>query len=231
MMGSTADTDPDRWHDEVQRRVHVAQPFYLSQTEVTQEQFHSVLGENPSGFCAPRHPVEMVDLVDCLRYCNELSRLEGLEPCYFLEGSAIALRTGLPLARAGYRLPTEEEWEYGARANQAYRFAGSNEAKHVAWYADNAAASTRPVAEKQPNAWQLFDMSGNVFEWVFSVYQACWDAHSALALDHGIAREYVVRGGAWSSAADMLRVSHRLSVPATWRTNYIGFRIARTMPS
>jgi formylglycine-generating enzyme required for sulfatase activity/tRNA A-37 threonylcarbamoyl transferase component Bud32 len=229
-IGSHPITDPDRWLDEVQRPVFIEQPFLLARTQVTQAQYEQVMGINPSFFNGvSQRPIEMVSLLDAIRYCNALSEREGLEPYYHLYDSMLEIRGDIPLSRAGYRLPTEEEWEYAARANQKHSYAGSQQPAQVAWYAENSVATTHPVGLKEHNAWRLYDMSGNIFEWVLSPYQATYfgDVPDE-AVRHDLNQEYVVRGGAWSSSVDLLRVSHRLAVPADWRTNYIGFRIART---
>lgn len=131
----------------------------------------------------------------------------------------------------GYRLPTEAEWEYAAQAEERTRYAGSDKVDEVAWYGENAEARTRPVAGRKPNPWGLYDMSGNVWEWV-------WDWHAPYAarpqtdplgpLQDGSAR--VFRGGSWADAALLMRVADRVEIPPGFRYPGRGFRLSRSYP-
>lgn len=225
-MGSPV-SEAGRGKDEMRHRVTISRAFLLGRTEVTQREYQRVMGENPSGnTSSEEHPVENVSWFDAVRYCNKRSLLEGLPTCYRTDGKQVSWPEGV--ACQGYRLPTESEWEYSARAGQATRFAGSDKAEAVGWVAPDS--KTHPVAGKLPNAWGLYDMSGNVWEWV-------WDWNSSYGID-GIkdpsgpeSGQYrVQRGGAWSFFAEKARVANRDCDHPGLRDRSVGFRVARSLP-
>jgi formylglycine-generating enzyme required for sulfatase activity len=133
-------------------RVRITQPFYLGMFEVTQAEYERVMGTNPSRFKGDaRRPVEQVSWEDAAEFCRRLSSLEAKQS-----------------AGRSYRLPTEAEWEYACRAGTTTTwYSGDDEAglKGVAWYGGGSRGSTHPVGQKKPNAWGLYDMHGNVWEW------------------------------------------------------------------
>jgi formylglycine-generating enzyme required for sulfatase activity len=175
-----------------------------------------------------RRPVEQVHWNDAALYCNERSRAESLAPCYDEETWKCNLSAN------GYRLPTEAEWEYACRAgtSRAYSFGdGPGPLKAHAWFEDNASGSTHPVGQKKPNAWGLYDMHGNVAEWCHDIYDKDYYRASPTNNPCGPAqgKTYVLRGGAWSSKADHLRSSARMSdnpgfTDACLARDAIGFR-------
>ena len=206
--------------DETQHRVTITRGYCMKATEVTQGEWQAVMGSNPSKFtnCGANCPVEQVSWDDAVGYANALSRREGLPECY--SGSTFA-----GLGCTGYRLPTEAEWEYAARAGTTGARYGNLDS--VAWYDQNARGTPHPVRQKQPNAWGLYDMLGNVWEWTGD-----WnDAYPATVTDPtGPARgpSRVFRGGSWYNFARCARAAFRYYDSPGNRGNNLGFRLVRT---
>ena len=186
--------------------------FEISRYEVTQALWEAVMGENPSGFkgCA-QCPVERVSWEDVQRFLKALNALTGER----------------------YRLPTEAEWEYaarGGRKSKGYQYAGSENLNAVAWYFDNSGDKTHPVGQKQPNELGLYDMSGNVWEWV----EDCWHKGYTGAPSDGRAWQSGecglrgLRGGSWFIGPEHLQSAHRDMGDVGNRVDYIGFRLVRT---
>ena len=212
-MGSPSD-EPWREPDETQHQVTLTQPFYMQTTEVTQAQWETVMGSNPSGFSGcPTCPVEQVTWNDVQSYITKMN-LRG-------EGT--------------YSLPTEAQWEYAARAGSTTAFynggitgAGCDYDQNlnaIGWYCYNSGWETHPVAGKAPNAWGLYDMSGNVYEWC----QDWYGSYSASAVTDpqgpSTGSYRVIRGGAYFFLVQNCRAADRISVtPAGWG-NTIGFRV------
>jgi formylglycine-generating enzyme len=182
------------------------------------------MGENPSKFKRADRPVEKVSWFDAVRFCNRLSEREGLRPAYRINGEDVSSDWGAD----GYRLPTEAEWEFAARAGTDLKYAGSDNLDEVGWYDENSDDETHPVGAKKANAWNLHDMSGNVWEW-------CWDwtgdYSSGTATDprcpsSGSIR--VCRGGSWFYDAGNARVAYRFGRFPGFRRDYNGFRLSRS---
>ena len=161
--------------------VNLTQSFYVQKTEVTQGQWREVMGTNPSNFgtCGDTCPVEMVSWDDIQTF---LATLNAQDP------------------GKNYRLPTEAEWEYACRAGTTGDYGGTGVADEMGWYSENAGSMTHPVAGKQPNAWGLFDMHGNVWEWVQDWYLDTYYSVSPTDDPTGptIGTDRVLRGGGWS---------------------------------
>ncbi len=235
LMGSPAN-EPDSSPDErPQHEVEIRQGFAISETEVTQEQYQAVMGSNPSYFKSRKknwqqRPVEDVSWLDAVQYCNKLSVVEEKEPCYQIEGKDVTWAKGL--ACKGYRLPTEAEWEYAARAEDETTYAGSNREEDVGWFGEGTESSTHEVKGKKPNQWGLYDMSGNVSEWVWDKYSDAYEEGVQVdpsgPLLGGSSR--VARGGSWSFGAGRLRVAARSGIDPDRRTDYRGFRLSRSYP-
>jgi len=182
--------------------------FFMDQTEVTQESYQALMGENPSKVKDPANPVEQVRWSDAVRYCNARSKAEGLDPCYDLETWTCRFEAN------GYRLPTEAEWEYAARAGTRtqYFFGDSaDKLKFFGWYKDTAKGRPRPVAGRKANPWGLHDMYGNVWEWCNDFYAVDTYASNPKQDPRGPGQgdRKVLRGGCWSSTPEACRSSYR----------------------
>ena len=210
-MGCTPEQHTCAEDEKPTHRVRIGD-FEISKYEITQEQWEAVMGENPSTFAdCPRCPVETVSWDDIQAFLGKLN--------------------------AGgdkYRLPSEAEWEYAARGGQqsrGYPYAGSDDWTAVAWYYENSGNRTQPVGQKQANELGLYDMSGNVREWV----QDCWHASytgapaDGWAWEQGDCRRRAIRSGSWYGKPSYVRSANRFWYATYFRNNNLGFRIARTL--
>ncbi|HEX8068733.1 MAG TPA: formylglycine-generating enzyme family protein, partial [Pyrinomonadaceae bacterium] len=188
-------------------RVTISQGFFIGKYQVTQAQWQEVMGNNPSRFKGCEDcPVEMVSWEDAQEFLHKLNEMNS---------------------EYTYRLPTEAEWEYAARAGMMGDYAGDLGA--IAWYDKNSDIKTHPVGHKQPNAFGLFDMHGNVWEWVQDWYHNSYvgaPTDGTAWLSDGEQKKRVVRGGSWSNAADFLRPSYRLRYNPSLHFDHCGFRVA-----
>ncbi|MDX9791532.1 MAG: SUMF1/EgtB/PvdO family nonheme iron enzyme, partial [Candidatus Kapabacteria bacterium] len=156
-------------------------------------------------------PVENVTWINAVQFCNELSKLNGLEEVYTITGvDAVA-----DFSKNGWRLPTEAEWEYACKAGTNGDFAGSGIIGEMAWYGDNSGLKMHPPGRKNPNQFGLYDMHGNVWEW-------CWDYYDPDYYSEGMTidpvgpsngERRVLRGGSWNDGMNFLRSSNR-TLPA-----------------
>lgn len=259
-MGAPAD-EPGRDSDEVQHTVTLTKAFRMQITEITNKQWNevivdSLLGVNPSTSPSNEgddaYPVDTVSWYDAVVFANRLSLDEGRSACYNLTGvSGTPGDVSFTIATVtqntnctGYRLPTEAEWEYAARAGTTKAYAnpigfddsdtelnnGFNGNVHaMGWYGYNISLSaygfgTKPVAKKQSNAWGLYDMHGNMVEWTWDWYAAyAGNATDPNGPSSGSFR--VARGGSWGSIARNVRSAKRSSLPPGNRSNSVGFRL------
>jgi formylglycine-generating enzyme required for sulfatase activity len=201
MMGS----DRNKYEQPV-HRVTISQAFYIGRYEVTQAQWQSVIGNNPSGYkkCGGNCPVETVSWDDAQNFINKLN--EGND----------GFR---------YRLPTEAEWEYACRAGTTGDYAGDLDS--MAWYDKNSGAETHPVGTRQPNGFGLYDMHGNVGEWCQDWYAESYYASSPASDPQGPGSSFtrVMRGGSWDYDASFLRSAVRLGLSPGLRSSGLGFRV------
>ena len=211
MMGSPSDEEEILSNENPVHKVTIENSYYLSKYEVTQEQWKSVMGNNPSYFKGDDLPVESVSWYDVQKFINKLNEMEGTNK---------------------YRLPSEAEWEYACRAGTTTTyFFGDNESKlgDYAWYWGNSEKMTHPVGQKKPNSWGLYGMSGNVLEWC----QDKWHDNYADAPSNGSAWEEgnssyrVVRSGSWNASPKACYSAYRFRLVPDTRVKFVGFRLLR----
>ena len=222
MMGC-GETDTECLSDEKpQHLVSISQPFYLGKYEVTQAQWAAVMGNYPSASRGDKRPVENVSWLDVQEFIRRLNSMEGTNK---------------------YRLPTEAEWEYAARGKIDTKFPFDPAvSKDHAWYWNNSGNETHPVGEKKPNPFGLYDMQGNVWEWVQDYYGEGYYVSSlvgALKTSQGMLKgpisdppgagegaSRVLRGGSWSNDLRYLRAAHRNAYAPDYKSANVGFRLA-----
>ena len=212
-MGSPLDEEGMYDNEGPVHHVNIGKAFYMCKYEVTQKQWRAIMGDNPSYFKGDDLPVERVSWVDVQEFIKKLNEKEGTDK---------------------YRLPSEAEWEYACRAGTSTRYSlGDSESKlgDYAWYWDNS-GGTHPVGQKKANPWGLYDMHGNVREWV----QDCWHSDYNGAPTDGsawvVACKYVgaarvIRGGSWINNAGSCRSAFRIHVVPRGCARYVGFRILK----
>lgn len=202
-MGSPTD-EAGHNEDERQHRACV-DAFALSKTEVTQAQWTLLMGKNPSKSECADCPVENVSWKDATAFIEQLNALTGQR----------------------YRLPTEAEWEYACRGGRSdERYCGGNDLDAVGWYDKNSLARVHPVAQKQPNGFGLYDMSGNVWEWTCSGFDKGYSGGERQCARGALT--YVLRGGAWTDGSRNARSARRLTYAPAYNY-FFGFRLARTL--
>ena len=213
--------------------VTISKAFYMSKYEVTQKQYQAVMDTNPSYFIGENLPVEQVTWYNAVEFCNALSQLEGKTPCYTIQNDT---NVTCNWDANGYRLPTEAEWEYACKAGSSADFYSGSLTNsgfspldpnlgEIGWYSGNSGSKTKPVGRKQPNAFGLYDMSGNVGEWCWDWFSGYTNATDPKGPTSGSFR--VHRGGSWSTSARLCSSAYRSGNFPSISYNNGGFRIAR----
>ncbi len=211
MMGSPDDED-GRWDNEgPTHKVNIQNPFYLGKYPITQKQWEKVMGSNPSHFKGDGLPVDSVSWDDVQEFIKKLNK--GAD---------------------NYRLPSEAEWEYACRAGTTSRYSfGDDESKleDYAWYYGNSGSKPHPVGQKKPNPWGLYDMHGNVWEWVQDKHNDNYEGapFDGSTWEEGNSSSYVVRGGSWFINAGYCRSANRYRLDPKDRLGDVGFRLLRKL--
>ncbi|MBR5603832.1 MAG: formylglycine-generating enzyme family protein, partial [Bacteroidales bacterium] len=205
-MGATSEQGSDTDSDEKPVHSVTLSDYYIGETEVTQELWKAVMGENPSNFKGNNKPVERVSWNDCQEFIKKLNQLTG----------------------KNFRLPTEAEWEYAARGgnkSKGYKYSGSNTIGNVAWYTDNSSLRTHDVKTKRANELGIYDMSGNVYEWCQDWYGSYSSSSQTNPTGPSSGSSRVNRGGSWNFFARGCRVSNRYFSGPVDRYNDLGLRL------
>ena len=210
-----------------ERPVHAVtlDAFKIGKTEVTQEQFKSVMGYNPSRFYgAYGLPVENISWREAVIFCNKLSGISGLDSCYNLQ------TWECDFDKNGFHLPTEAQWEYACKAGYELEWVNSPDSSGIwrtAWYGTDSTFITHPVASKEPNPAGLYDMTGNVWEWCYDLFRIyyCNSQTNPVGPNSGFTR--AKRGGSWASSAIDCRPAARIGSHPGRGSSNTGFRIVR----
>lgn len=193
------------WGEKPAHRVVLTAPFWMGKYEVTQAQWEAEGMRNKSSFVdCPQCPVENVSWDDCQKFIENLNA----------KGDGYT-----------YRLPTEAEWEYACRAGTTRGYAGNLD--DMAWYGKNAGGKTHPVGQKKPNAWGLYDMHGNVWEWCQDLYMEYPSGSATNPTGAKTGSFRVIRGGGWNDSAAVCRSEFRSIGSPGSRENKVGFRLVR----
>ncbi len=191
------------------------EPFLLAKFAVTQHLYFEITDAKPSTFAGSQRPVENVSWQEAASFCNSLSLKYGLTPCYVFakENEEVIF----DCSSDGFRLPTEAEWEYACRAGTSGIRYGKLD--RIAWYKDNSERTTHDVGKKEPNAWGLYDMLGNVWEWCSDLYDT--DVYGSYR---------IFRGGGWcDEERSVMATTRRRSHPLKFKIDDLGFRVARNI--
>ena len=207
-MGATEEQQSPESDEKPAHSVTITDDYYMGETEVTQELWEAVMGNNPSKFSGSTNPVEQVSWDDCQEFIKKLNTLTGEQ----------------------FRMPTEAEWEFAARGgnkSKGYQYSGSDNLDDVAWYGENwKTGSTHPVKKKASSELGIYDMSGNVWEWCLDWYGSSYSSSlqtNPTGPATGSCR--VIRGGSWDDNAKACRLSRRGNIEPEDGANFLGLRL------
>lgn len=235
-MGATTNEFQSDTNEYPQHLVKITQPFYIGVYEVTQEEFEKTMGFNPSTLKSGiRLPVETLSWFDVIAFCNKLSKKDGLDTCYKIsnimkEGHHIISANVTWLHEAkGYRLPTEAEWEFACRSGTYTAFPfGKSISSDKANYGDTKRGISLPVDSLTANNWGLYNIVGNVFEWVWDYYGLYTSDTQTNPIGPDFGKERVRRSGAYTSPDHHMRSAVRHGVPPGAALFHMGFRLAKS---
>ncbi len=227
----------DKFVEAVENPPHdvTVKSFWLAKTEMTFEDYDKFCLDTKrdtmgsAGWGRGKQPAIYVSWNDAVAYCNWLSGKEKLSKCYLIDSTGVKY---LDTAK-GYRLPTEAEWEFAARGGNKSKgtvYAGSDNINEVCWYNANSNGKTSAVAQKAPNELGLYDMNGNVWEWLWDFFDGNYYRKSPANNPEGpeTGPYRVMRGGAFYNNSNYARVFTRQNSYVVFRQNSVGFRIARS---
>ena len=200
--------------------------FYISSTEVTQSEWNRYMPSASVSLAGDSYPVDNITWFEAVQYCNNRSEAEGLTPAYKISGINVSCN----FRSNGYRLPTEAEWEYAARAEKSFKYSGSNVANQVSWYKANSKSRLHLVKTKTANAFGLHDMTGNVSEWCWDWYDANYPKNMPFVNPAGptFGTVKAIRGGNVENGDNSsLEVTYRDRGTPSRAYPYVGFRLVR----